>query len=244
MAGLVPRRRPKSGSAPAPTEPAATPLAPIARAPTVAHHWLTVLVARPGPHEPVPAAGARVVVRPFPLGETRPGEPVARGTTALDGTVSLSLPAGRYAIAAAHEGDGKAVTVTLEHAGRAVLVLEAVGRRVVLCIEATRADGRNLPEASVEARSLPSGAVAARGVTDERGVVSLLVPPGSYEIRVGTSAPTRTFVEADTTLRVTAEAAVEPATAAAVNAYQSRVRQATTYSARFDPEGVRDAFLN
>lgn len=227
-------------------EPAPAPIAravpPLARpAPAANHHWLTVLVARPGPEGPLPVAAARVVVRPYPLGAAKPGEPMGRGTTAADGTVALHLPAGRYAVSARHQGEGRAVTVTLEHSGRALLVLEALGKRVDLTIEATGADGGALPGAAVEVRASPAGTLAGRGTTDERGAVTLHLPPGSYEIRLGETRA-RTYLEADTRLRLTATAAPAPQTVQ--TRYAQKARAATSYVAPFNSEHVRDDVWN
>lgn len=243
MAGLFPRWRGRSATAQAAApvvEP--TPAPPLPRPASLPHHWLTLLVARAGPHEALPAPDARIVVRPYPAGSTRPGEPIARGTTGADGALALLLPAGRYAVAAAHQGDGKCVTITLEHAGRATLLLEAAGRRVTLTVDASGPDGRALANADVELRALPGGTVATRGVTDERGLAPLRVPPGAYEVRIG-DASARTYVEADTVLRL-AVGSASPSLAPLETGYASKVRHATTYTARFDPEAVRDDVWN
>jgi hypothetical protein len=219
-----------------------TELAPIPRAPSTTHHWLTLLVARPGPHEPVPVPFARVTVRAFPRGAERPGDVVARGTTRSDGTIELQLPGGRYAVSARAGEDGRHVTITLEHPGRALLLLENMSRRIVLTIEASRLDGRPLVEAALEVRSSPAGSVAARGVTDERGIVSLNLPPGAYEVRVGETV-VRTYAEADTLLRLTAEN-VGPAAGPAASKYAQKVRSATTYVATYDVGSVREDIYN
>ncbi|MFA5860637.1 MAG: hypothetical protein WDA16_02975 [Candidatus Thermoplasmatota archaeon] len=221
--------------------------AQVARAPTpsIEHHWLLVMVARPGPHEPLPVAGARVLVRPYPPGATRPGDVVARGTTGADGNVSLLLPAGRYALAARHAEEGKYVTLTLEHAGRAVLLLETMGKRVTITIETSSIDGRPSSNVAVEARTLPGGTIAARGVTDDEGVVNLSVPPGAYEVDTGGTV-TKTYVETDTLLRLTAmpgNAAPQPEPEER-SRYQQKVRQATNYVAPYDVASVREDMYN
>ncbi|GEM_PF-7088161 len=226
---------------PAEPEQVAPPAPPLPRPPAAPHHWLTVLVARPGPEGPLPVADARVVIRPFPLGAPKPGEPMARAATGPEGTVALLLPAGRYAVSARHAGEGRAVTVTLEHAGRALLVLEALGKRVVLTVEVSGPDGGALPGAPVEVRSAPAGTLAARGATDERGVATLHLPPGAYEVRVG-AARARTFVETDTLLRLAAEAA--PAPQPVASRYAQKARAATSYVAPFSAEHVRDDVWN
>jgi hypothetical protein len=166
---------------------------------------------------------------------------MARGTTNAEGTVALHLPAGRYAVSARHNGEGRAVTVTLEHAGRAVLVLETLGKRVVLTLEVSGPDGAPLPGASVEVRSAPAGTLAGRGITDERGVAALHLPPGAYEVRVG-EVRARTFVETDTLLRLAAEAV--PAPQAVASRYAQKARAATSYVAPFDAQHVRDDVWN
>lgn len=220
------------------------PAAPLPRAPTVAHHWLAIMVARPGPVSPLPVAEARVVVRPFPRGAAKPEEPVARGATGADGSFSVSLPAGRYAVYAQHEGEGKAVTVTLEHAGRATLLLETLGRRVLLMAEVTGTDGDPMPDAVVDVRAIPSGTHAARQTTNDDGVAEISLPPGAYEVRVGTTV-TRTYLEADTILRLTAEpeAPEAPATLP-VSRYAQKVRAATSVIAPLDSASLRDETWN
>jgi hypothetical protein len=224
----------RRGAAPALPRPPTLP---------VEHHWLTVQIARPGPHEPIPVAGARVLVRPYPRGATRPGEVVARGATAADGSLSLLLPAGRYAVAARHEDDGKYVTITLEHAGRAMLVLESLGKRVTLTVEASTLDGRPAPNAAVEARAVPAGAIAARGLTDEDGVATLLLPPGAYEVRTGATVA-KTYLETDTLLRLTATEGAPPPDSEAATRYQQKVRTATNYAAPYDVAAVREDLWN
>lgn len=227
-------------------EPAAPPLpaAPLPREPVVQHHWLSVVVVHPGPIAPVPAPGARVVVRPYPRGAPQPEEPVARGTAGPDGSFALLLPQGRYAVTAHHEGEARAVTVTLEHAGRATLVLENLSRRVALTVEVTGEDGLPLPATPVDVRTLAGGTHAARETTDDDGVAVLQLPPGAYEVRVG-GTTTRTFVETDTTLRLTATPApVEPAPGPAVSAYAQKARAATSIVAPLDTSGARDEVWN
>lgn len=223
--------------------PAQSTAPPLPRPPAEPHHWLTVVVARPGPAAPVPAAGASVVVRPFPRGAARPLEPVARVTASADGSVALCLPEGRYAVSARHEGEGRAVTLTLEHAGRALLLLEALGRRAVLTVEAADAAGAPLSNAVVAVRAVPTGTQAGSATTDERGVASLQLPPGAYEVRVGETVA-KTYVEADTLLRLTAEAAPDPAAPPSPSRYAMRARTATSYVAPFDVAGVRDDVWN
>lgn len=217
---------------------------PLPRPPMVEHHWLTLAVVRSGPAGAIPVPAARVVVRPFLRGSPRPEEPVARGSTAADGTFAVSLPAGRYAVYAQHEGEGKAVTVTLEHAGRATLVLESLSRRATLTVEASGMDGHPLAHAVVEVRALPSNMLAARAGTDAHGAARLVLPPGAYEVRVG-DAVARTYVEADTLLRLAAtEAPREAGPAPAVSKYAQKARAATAHVAPLDPTGVRDESWN
>ena len=236
--------------APAASAPAATAriAPPLAREPDAApHHWLTIIVARHGPVGPVPLPGARVVVRAYPRGAAAPGAPIGRGTTGPDGTLALLLPAGRYAVAASHERDARAVTVTLEHAGRALLTLESLARRVALTIEAARPDGFALTNAPVEVRAAAGGAIVERGATDDTGVATLGVPPGAYEVRVG-GATVRTYVEADTLLRMTADAAPADGAIASelppITPYQQKVRAATQYAAPYAVANVRDEGWN
>lgn len=217
---------------------------PLPRAGSVPHHWLTIAVARSGPASPLPVGDARVVVRPFPRGASRPGEPVGRGVTGPDGTFVLNLPAGRYSVSA-HAGDeGRCVTVTLEHAGRALLLLESLGRRVVLTVEAAGPDGAPVPHAAVEVRTTPGNALAAKGATDERGVAAIPLPPGAYEVRVG-GASVKTYLETDTLLRLTAEPSkAEPAPTQTVSKYAQKARAATSYAAPFDVAHLRDDVWN
>lgn len=232
--------RRKEATAPAP-EHSATPLP---RAPAVQHHWLTLAVVRSGPSTPIPVAGARVVVRPFPRGAARPEEPVARGSTGADGSFSASLPPGRYAVYAQHESEGKAVTITLEHAGRAQLVLESLARRATLCVEVHGLDGLPLAEARVEIRSLPGGTHVAHAVADNDGVARITLPPGAYEVHLGGTV-TRTYLEADTVVRVTAEpAAHETAAPPPVSRYAQRARAATAVVAPLDASQLRDEQWN
>lgn len=217
--------------------------APLPRAPTLAHHWLTVAVGRPGPHAPIPVAGARVAVRWFPRGEARPLDVVARGTTGPDGTIALQLPEGRYAVSAREGGEGKAVTITLEHAGRATLLLESLARRAVLTVEVTDLAGEPLADAAVDVRTHPTGAPAARSVTDDDGVAQLPLPPGAYEVRVG-DAVAKTYLEADTVLRLSATQAPGAAAPAPPSRYAQRVRAATGIVAHLDTAQVRDEIWN
>ena len=233
-------RRKEANGATAPL----TPATPLPRAPTLPHHWLTIAVARPGPAAAIPVANARVVVRPFPRGAARPEEPVARGTTGADGSFAVSLPPGRYAVYAQHEADGKAVTVTLEHAGRATLFLESLSRRATLTVEMHGSDGFPLPDAQVEVRSLPGGTHVARAVADADGVTHITLPPGAYELHVSGSV-TRTFLEADTTVRITAEPQMhETAAPPPVSKYAQRARAATSVVAALDTSSVRDEQWN
>lgn len=236
-----PRRSGEAAPAPAGPLPPAAPALP--RPPVVEHHWLTVAVVRSGPAQPLPVGDARVVVRPFPRGAQRPGEPVARGSTGHDGSFALLLPAGRYAVSATHGGEGRAVTITLEHSGRAMLVLESLGRRVVLTVEVAGPAGEPLAEATVDVRTVPGGTHAARGVTDERGVAAIHLPAGAYEVRVGGSAA-KTYLEADTLLRLTAEPAPPEPAAPAVSRYAQRARAATSYVAPLDIANVREDSWN
>lgn len=222
----------------------AQPAAPLPRAPTVQHHWLTIAVVRPGPASALPVTGARIVIRPFPRGATKPEEPVARGPTGIDGSFAVLLPAGRYAVYAQHEGEGKAVNVTLEHAGRATVPLESLGRRVVLSCEVTGQDGDPLANAVVDIRTIPAGTHAARQTTNDDGVADISLPPGAYEVRVGASL-TRTYIEADTILRlVTEPQAPEPVTAPPVSKYAQRARAATSVIAHLDSESLREETWN
>lgn len=241
--GLLPKWL-QVGRGKAAQPPAAATCQPtFPRPQAVPHHWLSVLVARPGPHDPVPVPDARVVVRPFPTGATRPGEVVARGTTGPDGTVSLLLPEGRYAVAARDGEDGRNATITLEHAGRALLLLESLGKRVVLTIEASTFDGRILADAAVDVRTVPTGSVAARSVTDADGVCNLKLPPGAYEVRIGATAA-KTYVETDTLLRVSADPAGVTPEAPPDTKYAQRIRAATNYVATYDVEAVREDLWN
>lgn len=234
--------RSKEADAVAP-QPAAPPLS-LPRAPTVAHHWLTIAVVRPGPAAPIPVAGARVVVRPFPRGASRPEEPVARGSTSADGSFAASLPPGRYAVYAQHEGEGKAVNVTLEHAGRATLALDSLGRRVKLTVEVNGLDGCPLPDAAIEIRTVPAGTQAARAVTDLDGAAETALPPGAYEVHVG-GVVARTFVEADTIVRVTAAPMpLKLAPTPPVSKYAQRARAATATVAPLDAGSVREETFN
>lgn len=218
--------------------------APLPRAPSVQHHWLTIAVVRPGPAAPLPVPHARVVVRPFPRGAPRPEEPVARGATSADGTFAASLPAGRYAVYAQHEGEGKAVTVTLEHAGRATLVLESLGRRVVLSVEVNTREGEPLPDTPVEVRTVPAGTHAARATTNEDGVAEITLPPGAYEVRVGANV-TRTYIEADTILRVTSTpGTLVEIPAPPVSKYAQKARAATATVAQLDMSATREETWN
>ncbi|HET6403460.1 MAG TPA: hypothetical protein VFH78_02335, partial [Candidatus Thermoplasmatota archaeon] len=170
-------------------------------------------------------------------------EPVARGATSDDGTFAALLPAGRYAVYAQHEAEGKAVTVTLEHGGRALLVLESLTRRATLTVEARGLDGMPLSRARVEVRALPSGAVATSLDTDDDGVAQATLPHGPYEVRVG-EAVTRTYLEADTLVRVVAE---EPPPAEALppmSRYAQNARAATAVVAPLEHARVRDEVWN
>lgn len=245
MAGLTRALRlGRHKETPAPASTPASIAPPLARTPSVPHHWLTLAVVRPGPAAPIPVAGARVVVRPFPRGAARPEEPVARGTTSPDGSFAALLPPGRYAVYAQHESEGKAVTVTLEHAGRAQVVLESLARRANLSVEVHGLDGLPLPDANVEIRTLPSGGRVAHARADADGVAHVSLPPGAYEVHVcGTT--TRTYLEADTTIRVTAEPhALETAAPPPVSRYAQRARAATAVIAPLDATNVRDEQWN
>lgn len=240
MRGLRLRR----GKGNAPAEPTAPAAPPLARAPAVQHHWLTVAVARSGPAAPIPVAGARVVVRPFPRGAPRPEEPVARGTTGSDGSFAASLPPGRYAVYAQHEGEGKAVNVTLEHAGRATLVLESLARRATLTIEVHDVAGEPVVDAPIEVRAIPSGTHAVRVVTTEEGLAEVALPPGAYELHVGGTV-TRTYLEASTTVRVTAEPLpLDAPLAPPLSRYAQRARAATATVAPLDASSIRDEQWN
>lgn len=208
----------------------------------VAHHWLSLLVARPSPAEPIPVPGARITVRPYPRGAPRPEAPLARGATAPDGTAAFLLPPGRYAVTARLGDEGRSVTITLEHAGRATLLLDAIGRRVTLQIEASAHDGSPLADTSVEARAIHGGAIAARATTDADGIAELLVPPGAYEVRVGGTV-TKTYLETDTLLRLTTDAPRALALPR-VTRYAQRAREATSYAAPFEIARIRDDVHN
>lgn len=240
-------KRKRAAEAP-PSQPAppveAAPAPPKMRRPgTVVNHWLTLVVARPGPERPVPVAGASIVVRAYPRGAGRPQAVVAQATTGADGSAALLLPFGRYALQARHGDERRAVTITLEHEGRALLLLESARRRVSIQVDASRPDGAPLAEAEVEARAHPSGVLAARTITDPDGVATLTVPPGAYEVRIGDVA-VRTYVEADTLLRLTAQPPPRPAVASAPSRYAIRAREALSYAAPFDVHRVRDELSN
>lgn len=230
------RRKGEEGE-PQPAAAAAT-APPLPRPATTEHHWLTVVVARHGPAGPVPVPGARLLVRDYPG-----GQPVARGTADADGIFTLLLPAGRYSVAATHEGAGRAVTVTLEHAGKATIVLETYARRVTLTVDAASPRGEPLSGATIEVRTSTGNTLVARATADEVGVASMDVPAGAYEVRVGATA-VRTYVEADTLLRVTAEPAFAPAPPVVDNKYAQKIRVATQYAAPFSVAHVRDDGLN
>lgn len=218
--------------------------APLPRPPTVPHHWLTIAVVRSGPAAPIPVAGARVVVRPFPRGASRPDDPVARGSTGPEGTFAASLPPGRYAVYAQHESDGRAVTITLEHAGRAQLTLESLARRATLSVEVQGLNGLPLADARVDICAHPAGTHVAHALADDDGVATLKLPPGAYEVRVG-GALARTYVEADTTLRITAEPQPGASTTPApIGKYAQRARAATAVVAPLDATNVRDEVWN
>ncbi|HVM44637.1 MAG TPA: hypothetical protein VM582_01780, partial [Candidatus Thermoplasmatota archaeon] len=205
---------------------------------------LGVAVVRPGPSAPIPVAGARVVVRPYPRHAARPEDPVARGATGPDGTFSASLPPGRYAVYAQHEGEGRAVTVSLAHAGRARLSRTSVARRATLTVEVNGLDGEPLPDAAVDVRAHPSGAHAARIVTNDDGVAHVALPPGAYELHVG-GAATRTYLEADTVVRVTAEPhPLEGAAPPPLSRYAQRARAATATVAPLDGGAIREEVWN
>lgn len=188
-------------------------------------------------------------MRPFPRETARPGEVVARGTTGADGSVALFLPTGRYAVSASEGRDARSVTLTLEHGGRALLVLEGAAPRALLTVEAHAADGSAAGGVDVDVRVHPSGTPAARGRTDERGVAAIPLAPGAYEVRVG-EASVRTFVEADTVVRLRAP----PAPARdqpppqpkplPPSRYAQRARAATAALAPLDTEWVRDETWN
>lgn len=244
MRGLRLRRRKAAADPAAPAAPPAPAAAPLPRPPAVTHHWLAIHVLRPGPAAAVPVGGARITVRPYFRGAMRPEEPVARGTSAPDGTFAVSLPAGRYAIYAQAEGEGKAVTVALHHPGRATLMLESLARRATLEVVVTGLDGAPLAEATVDLRVVPTLVQVARMQTDSEGRARIALPPGAYEVRVN-GASARTFLEADTTLRIASEP-LEPAelAPAPISRYAQKARAATTVVAPLDAGTVRDEVWN
>lgn len=217
-------------------EPPPRPLAP-----PVPHHWLSLAVYRPGAHAPLPVAAARVIVRAFPRGEARPGDVVARGTAGADGNVSLLLPEGRYCVLARDGDETKAVTITLEHAGRATIVLEHAIRRAMLTIEVTDVTGHPLADATVDVRTVPGGQPAARGVTDADGVAAIPLPQGAYEIQAGATTA-RTYLDADTVLRLCAAASAP--IAPPLTRYAQKARAATAMVAPLDVERLREEVWN
>lgn len=225
----------QSGTA---SEPDLPPRPPTPQAP---HHWLSLAVYRPGAHAPLPVAGARIVVRAFPRGQPRPGDVVARAVTGADGNASLMLPQGRYAVAAREGDETKAVTITLEHAGRATLLLESAIRRATLTVEVTDIRGAPLPDAPVDVRSVPGGQPAARAVTDADGVATIPLPPGAYEVQAGATGA-RTYLDADTTLRLCAAASAP--VAPPPTRYAQKARAATAMVAPLDTERLREETWN
>lgn len=203
----------------------------------IAHHWLTVTVQRAGPAHETPIVGARVVVRAHPLGELRPGEPVARGITRADGTAAFLLPPGRYSVAARESGGVRAATVVLDRAGGVTLALEDLHQRVGLHVQVDRTDLGAVVRARVEVRSLPTERLVAEAVTDAHGVADFTLPPGAYEVRVG-EAKARTFLEANTVLRLAADRARQPRRQP--SAYSMQARQAVNYVQRFELGALRD----
>ena len=168
--------------APAATPPAAPPppprpAPPLARPQAkVRHEWLTVTVARATPRGPIPLSDARVVVRPWPLGDARPGDPLARATTGPNGAATLLLPTGRYAVSATHGGQTKAVALTLDHAGRAHVLLDSAARLAALAVDGAP------PGAEVQARDARDGGLRAALRADDHGFALLPLPPGTYDV--------------------------------------------------------------
>lgn len=180
------RRRPTPAPAPAePTpEPEFRPAPPLRRLPAgLRHEWLTVAVARSTLQGPVPLANARVAVRPWSSdAQGAAAEPIARAMTGPDGSASFHLPAGRYAIAASHGQDAKAVTLALDRTGRATLLLDGPGRLVALAVDVRDPAGHPLVGVPVEALDA-LGLAAGRALTDEHGHAVLALPPGHYQVR-------------------------------------------------------------
>ncbi len=72
----------------------------------------------------------------------------------------------------------------------------------------------------------------------------MALPPGAYEVRVGATV-TRTYIEADTILRVTADPkAAEPLQTPPVSKYAQKARAATSVVAPLDHSSVRDETWN
>lgn len=182
---------------PPPAPPQAPPAPPLARpAPRVRHEWLTITVARANPQGPVPLAHARVVVRPWPAGQPKPSEPLARTATGSEGNAALLLPTGRYAIAASHGGAAKAVTLTLDHAGRAFILLEGPARLAALAVEGAT------PLCEVEVRD-SEGGLHARARADEHGFILFPLLPGTYDVTAA-GATARVRLDEDARVRLPA----------------------------------------
>ncbi len=242
---LLPKRKAEAKPSPTPPQPAPQirhDSAALPRAPHVEHHWLTVHVARPSPNRNVPIQGARVSVRRLHQADDAPDEPVAKGITNPDGTTAFHLPAGRYTVNARHGADARAVTVTLEHAGRATLLLNAPQRAVTLTITASQEDGAPLANATVAIHTEGTNTPVVQTATDERGIAEIEIAPGSYTVKVGTST-VRTFAETDTLLHVTARAVTAP-TARPLSRYAQRARQAVSYAAPLDLHHLREDMWN
>ena len=205
------RRREK---APFPA-PAATPAAPVPPerdappfprpVPLLRHEWLDVTVARATLLGPLPVPRAKVVVRAWPRGEEHPRETVARAFADAEGAISFHLPVGRYALTALHGEEARTVAVTVEHAGRATVILEDAPRLRLrtLRVEVADAAGAPLPHAEVEAHPLDRAGEPARTSTDAAGVAFLALAPGAYEVRAAGRAA-RVHLQGDLRLRLAA----------------------------------------
>lgn len=227
-----------------PPAPEALPSAPPQerlRPPSLRHHWLTISVSHPGPTRSIPAPGARVVVRAYSDDRSRAGPPVARGVTRADGAVAFLLPPGRYFVVARDGGSARAATIEVDRPGHASLLLEEFGRRVELIIEAVHDDGQPLMDAAVDIRLDHNGAEVMTALTDEHGVATFDLRPGAYRIQVG-EATARTFLDADTRLRIHG-ASPKPPTRLPTT-YQLQARQAVNYVQEFELARLRDEGWN
>ena len=200
--------QPADAARPSPADASASapPGRPFPRpAPVLRHEWLDVAVARATLLGPLPVGRTRVVVRAWPPGEPRPLDAVARAFTDAEGLVSFHLPAGRYALTATQGEDAKTVAVTVEHAGRATIVLEEAPRLRLrtLVVEVVDSEGRPVAGVEVEAASLAPEGPSCRSRTDERGLAPLALLPGAYEVRAAGRAA-RVQVHGDARLRLAA----------------------------------------